>query len=246
MYDSPVKLFVLDFGLFKVHSNGRVIGICGYLIETRTGRRILVDTGFPAKYAYDIAKASEEDNLGDFGEVIALTEANLPAGQLACIGLSPADIDCLVMTHTHIDHVGGIADFPRAPLVIGAEERSLPRPLYWKGGQPLEWPDVETIVVSKDLDLFPGVRLLTTPGHSPGHLSLLVSLPNTGQVLLTADAISRPAEIEGRFAGSWNEEMAIESAERILRIAKSCNAFVIYGHSPEQWPTLRKAPQFYD
>ena len=243
--DQAAKLYVLDFGLFKVHANGRVIGICGYLIETKMGRRILVDTGFPAKYAANIAKASAEDSLGDFGEVLELSNANLPAGQLDLLGLTLADIDCLVMTHTHIDHVGGIADFPHAPLIIGAPERALPRPLYWQGAQPLEWPEVETIEVSKDCDLFPGVRLLTTPGHSPGHLSLHLTLPNSN-VLLCADAISRPAEIDERFAGSWNEEMAMVSAERILSIAKSNNAFVIYGHSPEQWPTLNKAPLFYD
>ncbi|QPC88491.1 MBL fold metallo-hydrolase [Mesorhizobium sp. NBSH29] len=235
----------MDYGLFTVHENGRVIGICGYLIQTQNGKNILVDTGFPKKYAYDMAKASEEDRLYEFGEVIHLDADNLPAGQLARIGLEMTDIDCLVMSHTHIDHVGGIGDFGHAPMVIGAAERALPKPLYWRGAQPFDWPDVETITVDADVDLCGGVRLLVTPGHSPGHLSLLVELPETGCVLLTADAISRPAEVDERFAGSWNEEMAIASADRILSLASARDAFVIYGHSPEQWPTLRKAPDFY-
>lgn len=244
--DFAVKLYILDFGLFRVNQNNRIIGICGYLIQTKNGKNILVDTGFPAKYAYDTAGASKEDRLYEFGEVIHLDEENLPAGQLSKAGVSTSDIHCLVMTHTHIDHVGAIGGFPMAPLVIGASERALPKPLYWKGAQPFDWPETETVTVEGDVDLCGGVRLLSTPGHSPGHLSLLVDLPKTGCVLLTADAISRPAEIEERFAGSWDEELAIRSADRILAMAAKRNAFIIYGHSPDQWPGLRKAPAFYD
>ena len=54
----PAQLHVLDYGLFKVHANGRVIGICGFLIVTDQGERILVDTGFPRKYAEDVKAAS--------------------------------------------------------------------------------------------------------------------------------------------------------------------------------------------
>ncbi|WP_457939751.1 N-acyl homoserine lactonase family protein [Mesorhizobium sp. 10J20-29] len=244
--DQPLRLYILDFGLFKVHGGNRIIAICGYLIETRLGRRILVDTGFPAKYAIDAAKASAEDRLKEFGEVRELSTEHLPSAQLGKIGLRPSAVDCLIITHTHIDHVGAIADFPDATLLIGAAERALPKPLYWGEVQPMDWPEVETTTVSGDLELCDGLRILSTPGHSPGHLSVLVTLPKTGPVLLTADAISHPSEVDERFAGSWDPELAIKSADRILRIATELGAFVIYGHSPEQWPQLRKAPQFYD
>jgi N-acyl homoserine lactone hydrolase len=64
--------------------------------------------------------------------------------------------------------------------------------------------------------------------------------------MLTSDAISRPAEVEERFDTAPDPELAMRSAERLLRIADERGAFVIYGHGPEQWPTLRKAPEFYD
>ncbi|MEP0190261.1 MAG: MBL fold metallo-hydrolase, partial [Erythrobacter sp.] len=111
----PKEVHVLDYGLFKVHANGRVIGICGFLIRTTAGENILVDTGFPRKYVYDIATSSTEDRLGEFGEVLELTEENLPEAQLARAGVKMDDIDLLIMTHTHIDHVGGISDFPGRP-----------------------------------------------------------------------------------------------------------------------------------
>lgn len=241
----PDRLYVLDYGLFKVHADGRVIGICGYLVRTDRGGNILIDTGFPAKYADDAEAASREDCLNDFGEVMDLSFVNLPAGQLAMIGLNPADIDVLVMTHTHIDHVGGLADYPNAPLVMGAAERALDRPLYWGDVRPFDWPDVETVCVEGDADLCEGIRVLETPGHSPGHISLLVTLPETGPVLLTADAISRPAELDERFAGSWNEDLARRSGDRLMALAREIGATIIYGHCPVQWPDLRKAPEFF-
>lgn len=240
------RLFILDFGLFQVHANGRIIGIMGYLIQTKDGQNILVDTGFPAKYAADIEQATQEDKLYEFGRVVSLTAENLPAPQLAKVGLTPADIDLLIMTHTHIDHVGGIADFPHAPIIMSRVERELPAPLYWGNVRPIPWPeDVEYRLIEEDCTLMPGLEIFLTPGHAPGQLSLLLDLPQTGKVLLTSDAISRPAEIEERFDTARDPAAAIASAEKLMKIAKQENAFMIYGHDPAQWEELKKAPEWY-
>jgi N-acyl homoserine lactone hydrolase len=241
----PISLTVLDYGLFKVHANGRVIGIVGFLIRTDRGETILVDTGFPAKYAYDIEASSAEDKLGSFGVVLSLTEENLPKAQLAKAGVAMDDVDLLVMTHTHIDHVGGIADFPGRPILMSAAERALEKPIYWSGLKPLDWPDREYMLVDGDIDLGPGLKVLAAPGHTTGQLALLVELPETGPVLLTGDAISRPGEIDERFDTADDPAAAIESADRLMRLAAEKGAMVIYGHSPEQWPQLKKSPEFY-
>jgi N-acyl homoserine lactone hydrolase len=240
-----IELHVLDFGLFKVHANGRVIGICGFLLVTDLGERILVDTGFPKKYAQDVEKASAEDKLGEFGEVLELTEANLPKAQLALSGTAMVDIDLLIMTHTHIDHVGGIADFPNAPILIAKAERDLPKPLYWQGAQPLEWPVQDYMLVEGDFDLGPNLRILLVPGHAPGQLALALEMPESGPMLLVSDAISRPAEIDEKFAGSWDEAFAIENGARLMALAKEQGAQVIYGHCPAQWHELRKTPAHF-
>ncbi len=239
------QVHVLDYGLFKVHANGRVIGICGFLIVTDAGERILVDTGFPEKYALDVEAASAEDQLGAFGEVLQLTQGNLPKAQLALSGTKPEDIDLLITTHTHIDHVGGLADFPGAPILIAKAERDLPKPMYWGGAQPMEWPDRSYLLVEDDLQLGPNLHVLLVPGHAPGQLALLVDLPETGPMLLVSDAISRPAEVDEKFAGAWNEEQAISSGARLLSLAQQRGAQIIYGHCPEQWKTLRKAPEYF-
>lgn len=240
------RLYVLDYGLFQVHENGRVIGIPGYLIQTHDGANILVDTGFPARYADDAEQASLDDGLGSFGRVLKLGRENLPAAQLARIGLEPGDINLLVMTHTDIDHVGGIAEFPQATIVIGQAERLLEQPRYFGDRSPIAWPTgVNYQVIDDDTELCPGVALFYTPGHSPGQMSLLVRLPQTGAVLLTGDAISRPAEVAEGFGGAWDAEQAQAGAERLLALAQREQATIIYGHDPEQWDTLRKAPEFY-
>jgi len=241
----PVSLHVLDYGLFKVHANGRVIGICGFLIRTDAGESILVDTGFPKKYADDKVAATKEDRLYEFGEVLECEMANMPVHQLSLAGIKPDQIDLHILTHTHIDHVGGLSDFPQAPILVSAAERRLAKPLYWGKVQPLEWPDQDYLVIDGDVEIGPRFRVLNVPGHAPGQLALMLELPKTGPVLLTSDAISRPAEIEENFAGSWDEPKAIASGERLMKLAEETDAFVIYGHSPEQWPTLKKSPDAY-
>lgn len=241
----PTALFVLDYGLFKVHANGRVIGICGYVIQTDAGEVILIDTGFPAKYAHDPKGATEQDRLYEFGEVLECGPENLAAAQLARLGLGPGDVTLHIVTHTHIDHIGGLHDFPGVPILIAGQERQLERPLYWGSVQPMAWPQADWIIVNEDVGLGPDLDLFVVPGHAPGQLAFAVTLPETGPVVLTSDAISRPAEIEEKFAGSWDEPAAIASAERLMAVARKRDAFVIYGHSPEQWPDLRKAPEGY-
>ncbi len=242
----PARLTVLDFGSFRVHAGPRDIGICGFLVTTDAGEHVLIDSGFPAKYADDPHGATEEDNLGTFGAVLSITPDNMPAAQLALAGVSPQDIDLFIMTHTHIDHLGGLFDFAQAPLLISATERALPKPLYWSGGQPWDWPDRRYVTVADDARIGPGFELFQVPGHAPGQIAFLLELPQTGPVLLASDAISRPSEIDEAFDTAWHPEQAIASAARLMQIAQQRDAFVIYGHGPDQWPTLRKSPAFYD
>jgi N-acyl homoserine lactone hydrolase len=153
----------------------------------------------------------------------------------------------MVVTHTHIDHVGGLGAFPAAESVVGRAERALPAPLYWGDRRPIPWPDAVYRTVDGDAELLPGVTLLATPGHTPGHLSLLVRLPRSGPILLTADAISRPDELaEAAFADAWDPALARASARRLISLAESEGAQIIYGHDPAQWGQLRKAPEWYE
>jgi len=220
--DRVSSLTVLDFGLFRVWGRDgtgeRVIGIPGYLVTTRAGRRILIDTGFPPDYATDAATAAARDGLGSFGEVVRLTPENLPSGQVARLGLTLADIDVVVLTHSDIDHWGSVHLFAGVPVICAAADRALPHPRHFGAGGPqFPWPDLDWRAVAGDADLLPGFTLLSTPGHAPGHLSVLLDLPGDGAVVLTADAVSRPAEIAEGFASAWDPDLAAASAARLVR-----------------------------
>ena len=179
----PIRLAVLDYGLFEVHSGPRAIGICGFAIQTDAGELVLIDTGFPPKYVADTAAATEEDGLGSFGRVLRITSDNTPEAQLAKLGLAKSDVTLMIQSHTHIDHLGHMDGFPGVPILIAKAERDLPRPLYWSGKQAMVWPAREYHLVTEDVTLAPGFEVLLCPGHSPGQLAFMVKLPETGWML---------------------------------------------------------------
>ena len=220
-----IRLTLLDLGTFAVGPPGgqvkRTIGIPGFLIDTDLGAHLLVDTGFDPLYASDPAAAEARDELSSFGALIAFSARQTLTGQLALLNLVPAEITALILTHSHIDHIGSLA-LLSCPLIIGAPERALPRPLYWSGAQPFDWPAVETLRVEAEIDLCHGLRLIPTPGHTP--------------------AINRASEPDEGFPDAMDPVQARRSAQRLREIQRETAAEMIYGHDPDQWLHLPKAP----
>ena len=236
------SLHVLDFGTFDVGPGRRTIGIPGFLLQTDRGARIMVDTGFPPDYATG-PQAALRDNLAAFGHLINFSARNTAEGQLALLGLTQGDIDLLILTHSHIDHVGSLPLFT-CPVLLTAAERSEPRPLYFGTSRPMDWPDLPYQTITADTTICHGLTAIPTPGHTPGHLSVLVTRPTP--VLIAADAINRASEPDEGFPDAADPRAAALSAARLSALVRDHSATLIWGHDPAQWPLLPKAPKPFD
>lgn len=200
-----------------------------YVIETER-ERILVDAGIDPEAAGDAAAHYESEALGIFE-----LEQELGLAEQVDLGT----ITRVVMTHLHFDHAGGLAQLPDSvPVVVqrreweGAHEREsvrrnfyLPRD-YGAVGERIE-------LVDGDYDLLGdgSVRLLSTPGHTPGHQSVLVG----EELVIGGDVTHFAAGLDDHrfplFADDFEAQKA--SAER-LRALREDGIAVRPGHDPEQ------------
>jgi glyoxylase-like metal-dependent hydrolase (beta-lactamase superfamily II) len=173
---------------------------------------------------------------------------------LAGLGVGPGDVTHVVQTHLHIDHTGALGHFPDAAVVVHARELEAARAAedptttgYVRADY--DRPELRWQTFEGDLDLFgDGVlRLLETPGHAAGHVSLLIELPQTGAILLTADACDNRAQWEGRehVRALHSREDAARSLQRLHELAAETRALIGFGHDPENWAGLRHAPAQY-
>jgi N-acyl homoserine lactone hydrolase len=107
----------------------------------------------------------------------------------------------------------------------------------------MDWPDVTYHLIDSETPVCEGLTLIPTPGHTPGHLSALVTLQDGRAVILAADAINRISEPDEGFADAVDPAAAMASFHRLQDIQRQTGAKVIYGHEPSQWSDLPKAPQ---
>jgi N-acyl homoserine lactone hydrolase len=112
--------------------------------------------------------------------------------RLASIGLKPGDIRLLICTHLDPDHSGNHELFTNAELIIQKKHYEAARAGHVRAARTRDhWdlPGLRYRLIEGDTKLVPGVELIESTGHVPGHQSVLVRLPHTGPVLLAIDAI---------------------------------------------------------
>ena len=211
-----------------------------YLIRHAKGI-LLWDTGVPD------AVAAMPDGMVVGGGAMTYRRAKTLAAQLAELGVRPADVTYVAVSHTHGDHVGNLGLFPTSTILIQGAEYD------WAMGLPTKPAFVATQTIQKlagDRDVFGdgSVVILSTPGHTPGHQSLLVVLPKTGALVLSGDAVHFRDNWEQRRVPSMNtsREQTLASLERIAGVLAERKATLWINHDKAQSATLRYAPASYE
>jgi glyoxylase-like metal-dependent hydrolase (beta-lactamase superfamily II) len=152
----------------------------------------------------------------------------------------------MAVSHTHPDHVGNVEMFPNAMLYVQKAEYDWPDA---KGG-PRFRPGHPATTLKGDRDVFGdgSLTIVSTPGHTPGHQSLLVRLPKTGAVLLSGDAVHFRSNWDNRRVPSGNtgQEETKRSMEKMAGILKREHAQLWINHDKAQRDTLKLAPAYYD
>jgi N-acyl homoserine lactone hydrolase len=168
------------------------------------------------------------------------------ASQLEMLGVKPADIKYVAVSHTHPDHIGNVEMFPQTMLLVQKAEYEWPSPLG-VGRFKQEHPVTK---LEGDYDVFGdgSVTLLATPGHTPGHQSLLLKLPNTGAIVLSGDAVHFKSNWDNRRvpSGNTDKDKTLASMQRIADILAKENAQLWINHDKAQRDTLKMAPAYYD
>jgi N-acyl homoserine lactone hydrolase len=171
---------------------------------------------------------------------------------LARLGLHPEDIQTVISTHYDIDHAGRHAAFTQARYVVqrAHHEDAARNPRFAANRPQWDQPRERIRLVEGDTELLPGLELLETSGHVPGHQSVLVRLPHTGAILLPIDAVPFGKDFtrDAPEDGSNPDAAAIRASTGKLldRVEREQIGLVIFGHDQEQWATLKTAPEFYE
>ena len=171
--------------------------------------------------------------------------------QLGQLGVKPEQIQYVGISHYHADHTGQIASFPQATVLIGQGDWTAitaPKPAAGVNSAPFaHWISgggkVEPLPADKDVFGDGSVMILNTPGHTPGHHSLLVKLRERGNFLITGDLVHFHENYNSNGVPWFNVSRAdtLASIDRFKKLAQTFKATVIIQHDARD---IGKLPAF--
>jgi N-acyl homoserine lactone hydrolase len=219
---------------------------------------VLIDTGLPAVAADDVRAA-----LGRRAAIaydIRMEHGWAVTDQLKARGIDPGDIRVVVMTHLHYDHAGAVREFPQATFVVDQREWDAAASGGFLQGyrhqlfdHAFAWRAIDFGAREVDsfasfgraVDLFGdgAVRLLSTPGHTKGHMSVLLRLRSGRELLVAGDAAYARRSIDEQLVPTLVTDVhryvrSLREIRRYLELTPS--AHVVCGHDAEGWPDVRE------
>lgn len=219
------------------------IPVTAVLVHSPVGW-FLLETGLNPDFARDIEASATIYPYGaaEVGDGDPLVAA------LAERGVAPADLAGVAVSHLHVDHAGGLQYFRGGPPVY-AQRRELDF-AFGPAGEPeaywhSDWdaPDIDWRPLDGDTALAPGIDVIFTPGHTPGHHSYRVRMRESGTWIFAVDAIQQQDNLRRDVEIGWNAAATDggqrrRSHDRLRELAGEDDARIVPGHCPETWPAL--------
>ncbi len=258
-----MKVYFFQAGVLKSQKQfftaGRGVGeafdvpVPYFLIEHPEGY-VLFDTG----NAYETVH-NKHEHWGSAAEAYdpVMSEEEWVVNAIQKVGVKPEDIKYVVLSHLHLDHAGGVGHFPNARYVVQRKELHfayVPDP-YMKAAyirkdfdKDVKWAILEG-EQDDNFDLFRDGKIIVkfTPGHTPGHQSLLLNLEKTGPMLLTADSCYTTENLdEDVLPGLVADPISTVKTIERFRLMREQGVKIVTGHDPEAWKSYKKAPEFYE
>jgi N-acyl homoserine lactone hydrolase len=234
-----------DYNLKRDEVKDSNMGVTCYLVVHPKGL-LIYDTGLNDRL---IGRPLYENVLEGYGQI----KFNTLRGQLADIGLVPAKIDYLVLSHYHWDHVGNASDFAGSTWLVYKGDRDQ---MFSTAARAYPWfaqysalEHSRTKFLSGDYDVFGDgtVVVIATPGHTEGHCSLLVRLRHTGPIVLSGDLYHYAEERDlKRLPDEEKTTGTVQSRQKVEALLQQTGAQLWIGHSMEFFRTVRKSPAWYE
>jgi N-acyl homoserine lactone hydrolase len=174
-----------------------------------------------------------------------MTKEDAVVARLASLGVRPDEVTVVVNSHLHFDHAGNNGAFPRATFIVQGDHLAFAKGkpnfpgVYW------DIPELTYMPVTGRARVASGLEVVPTPGHAPGHQSLVVDLPETGRVVLCGDAAFTRENLERGEIRAPDEAAAKDSLALIRSLVKDDLDRVFTSHDAASWTRWRHGPQTY-
>lgn len=248
---SGTRVFLLDGGTlvidgyhlyWNVGPAGEVRFPCYSVLVDHPEGKFLFDTG------YDLAHVQK---VLPFEKPLQTDDQTIPA-QLKSIGWEASDVTHVINSHYHFDHVGGNKFFSEATVI--AHKRELEQSHHCQPFEKFGYSDMSFDeigpryeLIEGDTEVAKGITLLETPGHTAGHMSMLVELEGRRPMLFTGDAVYTRQSIERTTIAGFHLDptKSVESMHRLASLSDEHDAELFYSHDAESYADWQKAPLFY-